>query len=104
MIFILYSKNEHDQIWFSFKKSCWFLEECIWEWYEGECSKSCGGGIRKERIGLRSGDVTKCYENLRKRKLREERSKFCNTKKCNTANFATKGIWLIFPETLFYNT
>ena len=62
-------------------------------WYEGECTKSCGGGIRKERIGLRSGNATKCYENLRKRNDREERIKFCNTKKCNTANFATKGIF-----------
>ena len=68
-----------------------FLEECNWEWYEGKCSKSCGGGIRTDRIGLKSGSrelIRKCYDNF---KGRRERTKFCNTKKCNTINFDARG-------------
>ena len=66
----------------------WYiLEECVWEWAEGDCSKSCGGGIRKDRIGLRSGSA-KCYENL---KGRRERTTFCNTKKCSNDDYNNKG-------------
>ena len=70
------------------------LEECVWEWSEGECSKSCGGGIRKDRIGLRSGS-SKCYENFNGRR---EKFVFCNTKKCNIQSFGSLGTCLIYVK------
>ena len=78
-----------------------FSEECNWEWYEGECSKSCGGGIRTDRIGLKSGSrelIRKCYENF---KGRRERTKFCNTKKCNSINYDAKGNALNYHQIQF---
>ena len=54
-------------------------ETCRWEWLEGECTKPCDGGLRQDKLVLKSGDE-RCHALSRRNK-----TIFCNTIPCNTA-------------------